>query len=264
MPYAVNGNTRLYWEAHGSGPAVLLIMGLSFTHEMWYRVLPHLQGRYRAIVFDNRGMGRSDCPRGPYSIRQMAADAVEVLNAAGLRKAHTIGASMGGMIAQELALTYPERVESLVLGCTTYSGLLGKWPEFRRGPHWGRWSRATRLERERSLRELLYASETPLERIEEDWAVRCRCAWSYKGFLNQFAGILMWNAYRRLPRIQAPTLVLHGEEDHLVPAENGRVIASRIPGARFVLLPKAGHILITDQPELSTKLLLEFLAEVAG
>ncbi|MBV9611647.1 MAG: alpha/beta fold hydrolase, partial [Acidobacteriaceae bacterium] len=258
-----SGLTRLYWEQHGSGPPVLLIMGLSFTHEMWFRVLPNLLPRYRTLLFDNRGMGRSDCPRGPYSIRQMAADAVAVLDAAGLSSAHVVGASMGGMIAQELALTYPERVRSLVLGCTTYSGLLGKWPHFRHVPHPLQWPRATRLDRERALRSLLYAEATPTERIEEDLAVRCGCTWTYKGFLNQLAAILRWNAYRRLPRIQVPTLVIHGAEDHLVPPHNGRVIASRIPGARWELIPHAGHILITDQPERTTRLLLDFLDEVA-
>lgn len=258
MPYTVSEGTRLYWEEHGSGPPVLLIMGLSFTHEMWFRVLPAVAARYQVILFDNRGMGLSDCPRGPYSMRQMARDATKVMEAAGVADAHVIGASMGGMIAQELALRYPERVRSLVLGSTSYSGLLAEWPHFRRGPRIN-WARATRVERERALRSLLYAEGTPVERIEEDLRVRCQCTWSYKGFWNQLAGILMWNSYRRLPRIQAPTLVLHGEEDHLVPPRNGKVVASRIRGARFHLLPNAGHILITDQPEASTKLLLEFL-----
>lgn len=258
MPYTVSEGTHLYWEQHGSGPAVLLIMGLSFTHEMWFRVLPAVAARYHVILFDNRGMGLSDCPRGPYSIRQMARDAMTVMDAAGVSSAHVVGASMGGMIAQELALRYPERVRSLVLGSTTYSGLLGEWPHFRRGPRMN-WVRATRVDRERALRSLLYAEATPVERTEEDLRVRCRCTWSYKGFWNQLAGILMWNSYGRLPRIQAPTLVVHGEEDHLVPPSNGKTVASRIRGARFYLLPNAGHILITDQPEASTNLLLEFL-----
>jgi pimeloyl-ACP methyl ester carboxylesterase len=260
VPYALNKSTRLYWEEHGSGPPVLLIMGLSFTHEMWFRVLPALASHHRAIVFDNRGMGRSDCPRGPYSIRRMAGDAASVLEAARIDSAHIIGASMGGMIAQELALRWPERVRSLVLGCTTSSGLFGRWPRFRRAPR-AIWSGASRLERERALRSLLYAEATPLERIEEDLAIRCRCTWSYKGFWNQFAAILMWHSYRRLSRIHVPTLVIHGEEDHLIPSENGRRLASRIPGARFELLPNAGHILTTDQPEASAHILSDFLGE---
>src|SRR5437868_10729201 len=100
MPYAINEGTKLYWEEYGSGPPVLLIMGLSFTHDMWFRVLPILKSRCRVILFDNRGVGRSDTPNGPYTIRQMAQDAAAVLDAAGESAAHVIGASMADMLAQ--------------------------------------------------------------------------------------------------------------------------------------------------------------------
>ncbi|MGA8027900.1 MAG: alpha/beta fold hydrolase [Bryobacteraceae bacterium] len=262
MPYAFNKGTKLYWEEHGRGTPILLIMGLSFTHEMWFRVLPWLGDRYRLILFDNRGMGLSDCPKGPYSIRQMAADAGAVLDAAGVPAAHVVGASMGGMIAQEFVFQHPDRVLSLVLACSTYSGMFGKWPHFNRRPRGIRWAKATRMERENALAALLYAESTPRERLQEDFEVRCQCRWSYRGFLNQLAGVLVWNSYRRLPRTKVPTLVLHGDEDHLIPPENGKVLASRIPGAQFHLLPKAGHILITDQPEACRDIILQFLETV--
>jgi pimeloyl-ACP methyl ester carboxylesterase len=262
MPYALNQGTKLYWEEHGSGPPILLIMGLSFTHEMWFRVLSSFTANYRVILFDNRGVGSSDVPRGLYSMPKMASDAVAVLDAAGVSAAHVIGASMGGMIAQELALRHPGRVRSLVLGSTSHGGLLARWPHFRYRPRGIRWSKATRLERENALIPLLYASTTPRERIDEDFRVRCQCKWSHWGFLGQFAGILTWSSYWRLPRIQIPPLVIHGAEDHRVPAGNGRVLASRIPGAEFLVIPQAAHLLITDQPELSTEAILAFLAKV--
>jgi pimeloyl-ACP methyl ester carboxylesterase len=227
---------------------------------MWYRILPALTD-YRTILFDNRGMGRSSVPRGPYSIRQMARDANAVLTAAGVDSAHVLGASMGGMIAQELALLYPQRVRSLALACTSYSGLFARWPDFDCAPRWIPWSKSTRTEREQSLRTLLYADTTPAARIEEDIRVRCACTWTSKGFLNQFAGILMWNSYWRLPRITAPVLVIHGDQDHLIPPQNGKTVADRIPGARFQLIRNAGHILTTDQPETCREVLVTFLAE---
>jgi pimeloyl-ACP methyl ester carboxylesterase len=236
-------------------------MGLSFTHEMWFRVLPAISGSYRAILLDNRGMGRSAIPRGPYRISQMADDAMRVLDAAGVSAAHVIGASMGGMIAQELALRHPRRVLSLLLGCTSYGGLSARWPDFSRRPRNLKWGTNDRAVREAALAPLLYADCTPPERIAEDLAVRCNCSWTYKGFLNQFAGILLWNSYRRLPRIHVPTLVVHGAEDRLIPPQNGRVVARRIRHARFELLPNAGHILTTDQPEACVAALLNFLNE---
>ncbi len=264
MPYVTNRGARLYWEEHGSGPSVLLIMGLSFTSEMWFRVVPHLANSYRTIIFDNRGIGKSDVPRGPYTIRTLANDAEAVLDAAGVTAAHVVGASMGGMVAQELALRSPGRVRSLMLGCTSYSGLFGKWPNFRKGPNQLSWFRASRQEREWAMRQMLYAADTPHEWIEEDIGIRCQCNWTYKGVLSQLAGILLWSSYSRLPSIKVPTLVVHGEEDHVLPPQNGRIVASRIPSARFVLVPNAGHILMTDQPEITIQLLLQFLQEVSG
>ena len=263
MPYVTNRGAQLYWEEHGSGPPVLLIMGLSFTSAMWFRVAPHLAKSYRTIIFDNRGIGRSDVPRGPYTMRTLASDAEAVLDAAGVTAAHIVGASMGGMVAQELALRSPGRVLSLMLGCTSYSGLFSKWPHFRKSPNQFALFRASRLQREWAMRDMLYAAGTLDELIEEDIQVRCQCRWTYKGVFSQFAGILLWSSYRRLPSIKAPTLVVHGADDHILPPQNGRIVASRIPGARFVLIPQAGHILMTDQPEITMQHLLRFLQEVS-
>jgi pimeloyl-ACP methyl ester carboxylesterase len=261
MPLVQNKGVRLYWEEAGQGPPILLIMGLSFTLEMWFRVLPALVGSYRTITFDNRGIGRSDIPRGPYTIGCMADDARAVLDAAGVERAHVIGASMGGMIAQEFALRYPARVQTLALGCTSYSGLFARWPHFRRSPGFSWFRTEDRVVRERKLRQFLYAAATPEERIEEDIRIRCGCGWTYKGVLSQLGGILLWNSYWRLPAIAAPTLVMHGEEDHLIPPVNGRVVAARIPNARFELIRNAGHILTTDQPEITIRHLLGFLKQ---
>ncbi len=258
MPYVRSGGADIYWEEHGSGPPVLLIMGLSFTLEMWFRILPALVSRHRVILYDNRGMGRSSVPSGPYTIPVMARDATAVLRAAGVPSAHVIGASMGGMVAQELALHNPEAVRSLILGCTSHSGLFGRWPDFRCMP---RTMAHTRLERERSMVKLLYADSTPRDRIDEDINLRVSCNWCQKGFWNQFAGILLWTAYPRLPRLRTATLIVHGEQDRMVPIENGRVLASRIAGAQFVPIAGAGHVMTTDQPERCSEVMTRFLDE---
>ncbi len=263
MPYTTSDGVNLYFDVQGEGPPVLLIMGLSFTHDMWFRILPVLRTRCRVILFDNRGVGLSDVPNGPYTIRQMAKDAAAVLDAAGETSAHVIGASMGGMIAQELAFRFPSRVQSLLLACTSHGGLLARWPRFVR-PRGIKWGEAERRQRELALVPLLYSASTPLDRIHEDLDIQCACNWSYQGFFSQFSGILWWSSYLRLPSIRVPTLVVHGDSDRLVPPENGRVVASRIPGAQFRLIEDAGHILTTDQPEACKRLMVDFLRQVRG
>jgi pimeloyl-ACP methyl ester carboxylesterase len=258
MPYINNEEADIFWTTTGSGPPVLLIMGLSLTHEMWYRVLPGLQG-YRCILFDNRGMGRSSVPARRYSIAQMARDARAVLTAAGERSATVIGASMGGMIAQELALQFPEIPARMILACTSHSGVFGRWPNWSFMPWPGRWSKLERTERERRFVRLLHSDSTPRERIQEDIRIRSACMWSPIGFRNQLAAILLWSAYRRLPRLRVPTLVIHGREDRLIPAVNGVALSRRIPGSTLKLIDNAGHIMTTDQPEACHAAMREFL-----
>src|SRR5246500_4601092 len=122
MPHAISHETQIYWEDSGNTEPLLLIMGLGYSLQMWHRTRPVMDRHYRTLVFDNRGVGRSDAPPGPYSIAQMAADSAAVLNAARVNAAHIFGVSMGGMIAQEFALQYPHKVRSLVLGCTAAGG----------------------------------------------------------------------------------------------------------------------------------------------
>src|SRR5271168_4351769 len=122
MPYVENQGTKIHWDEQGQGAPVLLIMGLGYASAMWHRTRPVLAQWYRTIAFDNRGVGLSDVPPGPYSIATMASDAAAVLDAAGIASAHVFGVSMGGMIAQEFALQYPQRVRSLILGCTHAGG----------------------------------------------------------------------------------------------------------------------------------------------
>src|SRR5205085_3430382 len=196
---------------------------------------------------------------GPYTIAGMAADAEAVLRAAGPERAHVLGVSMGGMIAQEFALAYPERVHSLVLGCTAFGG-----------PHAVSaspavisilFARAT-MDAEDAIRAMaphIYDVGTPRERVEEDLAMRRRTLPTAEGYLAQVQAVMSWSSYDRLSQIKAPTLVIHGETDELVPVENGRLIAERIAGAEMVILPSASHIYFTDQPEASLNATLRFL-----
>jgi pimeloyl-ACP methyl ester carboxylesterase len=261
MSFVENQGAKIYWDEEGSGESLLLIMGLSYPSYMWHRTRPVLAKRLRTIALDNRGVGQSDVPPGPYSIASMASDAAAVLDAAHVQSAHVFGVSMGGMIAQEFALQHPDRVLSLILGCTASGGPHAVQPEpaalqtlMRQG--------MTPEQAKEAIIPFIYDASTPRERIDEDMAIRMKWYPTPQGYIGQLQGIMGWEAYSRIAQIMAPTLVIHGETDRLVPAANGRLIAERIPGAKLVLIPRASHIFETDQPGAAHQAVLEFLAGV--
>ena len=196
-------------------------------------------------------------------IALMASDALSVLDAAGVASAHVYGVSMGGMIAQELTLQHPERVRSLILGCTASGGptSVPADPEVRK-VLMARGSMSPEEAAEVGI-PFIYDSGTQRARIDEDLEVRR--PWFPRGeaYNAQLQGILAWESYSRLPQIAKPTLVIHGESDRLVPPANGKLIADRIPGAKLVLLPHASHLFQTDQPDASMGAITEFLASIA-
>lgn len=261
MAFIENQGARIYWDQHGEGEPVLLIMGLSYPSSLWHRTRPVLAKQYRTIALDNRGSGQSDAPEKPYSMSIMASDAAAVLDAAGVQSTHVFGMSMGGMIAQEFALQYPRRVRSLILGCTAAGGPTAVRAEAEVNKIL--MSRMDPEEAALAIRPYVYDAGTPLEKIEEDLAIRRKWFPTGQGYLGQLQAILSWEAYSRLDQITAPTLVIHGEGDRLVPPGNGKLIASRIPGARLVVIPHASHIFATDQTEASHRAVLGFLAKQA-
>lgn len=267
MPHAASTDgARIYYETAGSGPPVLLIMGLGSNAYGWYRTIPWLSERYHAIAFDNRGTGRSDVPAGAYSIAQMAADAAAVLDAAGHDRAHIVGASLGGMIAQRFALAYPERVESLVLICTTHGGshAIAASQEVMTGLVQGGEDPATVY---RQNAWFLYGDDTRTnhpERIEEDLDYRGKIPTQPTGYLGQLQAAMGHDTWDELASITAPTLVVHGESDILIPTANGTSLAGRIAGSELVLLPGAGHMLQADAGDDVREVVLRFLDRATG
>jgi 3-oxoadipate enol-lactonase len=264
MPFVENQGARIYWDERGQGAPVLLIMGLGYTSDVWYRIRPVLAAHYRTIALDNRGVGRSDLPPGPYPIALMASDAAAVLDAAGMESAHLFGVSMGGMIAQEFALQYPKRVRSLILGCTAAGGPAAVRAEPEATQMLKTRDRMSPEEAAEAAVPFIYDSTTPRERIDEDIAIRRPWFPRPEAYTAQLQGILAWEAYSRLSAIAAPTLVIHGESDRLVPPGNAKLIAERIPGAKLLMIPHASHLFLTDQTGVSRHAILQFLNEQAG
>jgi pimeloyl-ACP methyl ester carboxylesterase len=265
VSFVENQGIKIYWDEQGQaqGSPILLIMGLGYSSRLWHRTRPMLAQHFRTIAFDNRGVGLSDAPPGPYSIASMASDAAAVLDAAGIARAHIFGISMGGMIAQEFALQYPERTDALILGCTSPGGSSAIRAErkvadvlFARDMTWAQ-------AREAAL-QYIYDAATPQEKIDEDLRVREQCLPTAEAYMAQLQGILAWEGYSRLDQITAPALVIHGNSDELIPPGNAHLIADRIPGAKLVMLDHASHLFLTDQTEKAHKEILAFLFAISS
>ena len=260
MPFTHRPGARIWWDQSGTGDPILLIMGHAYGGDMWHRVIPDLAASYRVIRFDNRGVGRSSDPAGPYPVPLMAEDALAVLDAAGAASAHVYGVSLGGAIALQLALDHPGRVRSVILGCTAASA---------EGV-----SRSPLLIRVRSLVpaaalnrvawKLLYGPDTPTGLRAEDQQIVRRTRCSGRGRRGQLAGAASFDVTGRLAEIRVPTLVLHGARDRIVPVASAQRLAGGIAGARLVMFPDAGHVYTTDVPDAASQEVLRFLAGVSG
>ena len=254
MAYVNNGPVRIWWEEVGQGEPVLLVMGFSYPGDMWHRVWPALTDRYRVIRFDNRGVGKSDAPKGPYAIGDMAEDALAVMDAAGVAKAHVYGASMGGGIVQELALQHPDRVASLVLGCTAAPPTLAGPPP--KVPFVMRIAPTKLIFRLRGRRS--YGDDVPESAIKEDRAVLLKARITNRGLMGQRQAIAAFSSRDRVSQLKMPVLVLHGDKDRTVPVEMGRELASLIPGAQLEIIEGAGHMYITTIDCRANEVLKEF------
>jgi 3-oxoadipate enol-lactonase len=245
---------KLAWERHGSGEPLLLIHGLGYARWGWEPVVERLARSFDVILFDNRGIGESDAPPGPYTAAELAADASQVLDEAGVERAYVLGTSLGGMVAQELALAEPERVDRLVLACTTPGG-----PESFPMPE----QTVQLLTSGATLRQFVenaLAPEPDAQLVERILRHRERTAQPVEAWSAQAAAGATFDALDRIAGIAAPTLILHGTEDAVVDSRNTALLALRIPGARVELFPGGGHLFFWEQPERFVAVVTEFLS----
>ncbi len=265
MPKVKVGDISIYYEEHGRGEPLAFIMGYSGSSEWWFRQVPFFSPKYRVIVFDNRGTGQTDKPDVPYSMEMMADDLVGLLDAVGVDAAHIFGVSMGGMIAQHFALSYPERVISLILGCTTCGGKHGVMPDPKAISTLfdvGRLDEMTLEERGREIPPFIFSQDFINKNatvIEEFGRKMMEHPTPAHGYVRQGQAIMGHDTYDRLPEIAAPTLVIAGDADKLVPVENSRILASRIRNAELVILKHAGHGFNVEAEAEANEAVLDFL-----
>jgi pimeloyl-ACP methyl ester carboxylesterase len=223
------------------------------TVDGWWATIPVLARSFRVIAFDNRGTGGSSRVRWPYSVAQMAHDAVAVLDAAGEQHAHVYGISLGSLVAQEVALRHPDRVQALVLGASSAGGFAAYKPSpssFAQtflvragamGPEEAVWAAVPYTYAEKTRRD-------DPERVVTDITHRVSSPPEPLAYIHQAAAVASHDAYERLNQMAAATLVVHGEQDIFVPPANALVLAEKIPGAQLHLWPDAGHMYTIDEP----------------
>ena len=257
---------NIEYESQGSGPPLLLIAGLGYDRWMWRRVVPHLAHNFQVVSFDNRGVGGSDRPPGPYSAQLLADDTAALAAELGIEKAAVWGHSMGGFVAQALALSYPQLIHRLILSATNFGG-----------PNHARIS-------QEALLVLMDSRGDPLERLRNGFRVS-----TAPGFIEREpAFVEEWIAYRaanpipaaayeaqlavglalmseeacfehKLQRIGAPTLILFGEHDGVVPTANADLLAQKLPDSRITILPGVGHLFPLEAPQEAATVVTRFL-----
>jgi len=270
MPTARIGDLDMYYELKGQGHPLVMIMGLSGNLEWWEPETVAILARdFRVLLFDNRESGRTRGPASPapYSIQDMAADTVGLMDWVGFARAHVVGISMGGMIAQELALNYADRVDRLVLGCTTPGTQSGEAPPD-------------------EVLKVMTASQEGMSRLEvgaqlakvtlaPGWMLTH--FWKLPGLMRrtgrhpirpdayarQMGAIGGFEAGRRLANLKMPALVIHGNRDVLLPPGNARRLVDLVPGARLVVYAGAAHGFTTEKPKLFARTVRDFLLEGA-
>ncbi|MDP9180635.1 MAG: alpha/beta hydrolase [Chloroflexota bacterium] len=260
------GDINLEYHLQGSGPPLLMIMGFAGSASIWGEpLLEALRPHFTCIRFSNRGTGLSDKPDGQFTVRTMAGDAANLLTALDIKRPHVFGISLGGMIAQELVLNFPQHVNGLVLGCT--------------GPGFAKGVQATPDTRSKLMPAPGLSQD---EIVRNFWTIVCSAAFIERGhgFLEgmlasslatptpletlgrQWVAIQTFDSYDRLPQIRAKTLVIHGDVDLLVPPPNGRILAERIPGAELKIIPGVGHMFFWEEPEETAAMITKFLSRV--
>jgi 3-oxoadipate enol-lactonase len=262
MPRLRCNGIDLRVEEVGSGPPLLLIMGLGASLETWLAQREAFAARHRVILFDNRGAGESEHPPPPWTVPDMAADAIGVLDALGIARAHVLGVSMGGMIAQEMAIGWPERVDRLVVAVSFArpDPLRRAFLLFRR---WARLQGADLVEEGVANLPWLVSPSVlndpaGLERFLG--VVGTMPLMAPEAYSHQVDAILEHDTLARLDRVRAPTLVLAAAEDVLTPIYLSREIADAIPGARLTVLPRGNHAVQLEYPEPFNAAVLDFLA----
>jgi pimeloyl-ACP methyl ester carboxylesterase len=267
VPTVLSAGTAIHYQAFGDGEPLLLIPGLGCSIEIYRANTPALARCFRVIVFDPRGAGRSASPETGYTMRAYADDAAAVLADAGVASAHVLGTSFGGMVAQNLALVHPRVVRRLVLACTTPGGSAHVPPPAANIATFLAAGELTDPAASTRMRYPLHYSDAYIA-AHDDEIVAHSIATSHlgptpRGRAGQLEAVATHDVYARLPGIVSPALIAHGDEDGVIPFDNARTLAARIPGARLAAFAGAKHLFFVECAQEFNEAVIDFLSEAA-
>ena len=254
----------LYYEIHGEGFPLLMIQGLSENVYWWDPpLIEKLSKHFKTVIFDNRGVGRSDELEGDVSVELMASDALGLLDALNINQAHILGHSLGGMIAQEIGLKNPGRVMKLVLCSTSCGGSKAELPSINTQRLLGKLSmrKHTRALTEEGMTHIFtkkFLDENPefMKKKVDDILITPTGPTTFKA---QMTAWMIYNSCRKLKTVNIPTLIIHGKEDILVPPSNAELLVEKIPNAEVVYFENNAHIIHTEEPDKFIDVLIKFL-----
>ncbi|HKG61884.1 MAG TPA: alpha/beta hydrolase [Pyrinomonadaceae bacterium] len=263
MPKVTVNGLKLYYEIEGDGAPVVLIPGFAAGRWIWFKQTAELSRNFRVIIFDPRGVSASDKPEGPQTIGLLADDIAHLLKTIGIGSAHIVGASFGGFVAQEFALKYPAMTRKLVLCCTSFGGPnhVNPTPETLRAL-----ASTKGLNSEDRMRENLLLAFTPefvqtqIDEIDHIVHLRATNEVPEHIYLSQLQAAMSFNAESRLAEIKSSTLVLSGDADVIVPVQNSRNLAGKIPGARIHIVEGGSHTFFIEQAGEFNRIVTQFLA----
>ena len=250
MPKTLVNDRNIHYKIIGTGEPLLLIIGLSFSLLDWGKEFPDLLAQhYQVILFDNRDAGDSDCASQPYTLADMADDAVGLLDALDISAAHVFGVSMGGMIAQEMALNHPDKIKKMILGCTMAGGTCSEYGSF---------SDAL----DGNSLELLFTPEF-IQKNQLQLINFFETTDPYhstgEALARQLGAMSAHNTCDRLDQITAPTLVITGDSDRAIPPKNSNLLSAKITDATLKVIPDARHGFCFSHPELTAAIVTDFL-----
>lgn len=263
MPTATINNISIYYEQHGEGTDdLILIGGLSSDHQVWKSTLRHFSTHFRILIFDNRGAGKSSTPDYPYTTEMMAQDVLQLMDLLGIKRAHVLGHSMGGCIAQQIALLAPEKINKMIIACS------------RAKPN-------ALANMALTTREKLQAAGMPIEILAEyvmpllfsetflqntaqvkgfiQWTMQNPNPQSAMGFSHQLHAVKTHNVADRLSEIHVPTLVIAGDEDILMPKASANIFSESLKNSEFVVIPDCAHMPHVEKSREFAEIVMRFL-----